>query len=86
MTPPTRSAAVTPDFQALSAYPCDLTPRARSSLMYVLHEELARARVASVRSDAYAHERARRLLVLRRAQRRYEQAGRRARLASAAVR
>ena len=54
--------------------------------MYLMHEELARARVDAVQAEARAQARARRLVAARRWSRRAEQAALRARLASAAVR
>jgi hypothetical protein len=54
--------------------------------MYLVHEQLARERAASVRADARLSLRASRLVAARRWQRRAERADMRARLARAAVR
>lgn len=58
----------------------------RSSTMLLRHEDLARARMRELHSDAAASARARRVLAARRWQRRAERAALRARLAQNAVR
>ena len=58
----------------------------RSRTMYLVHEQLARERAASVRADARLRLRASRLVAARRWQRRAERADMRARLTRAAVR
>jgi hypothetical protein len=54
--------------------------------MYLIHEELARARMSDAHAEARVQARARRLVAARRWSKRAEQAALRARLASAAIR
>lgn len=57
----------------------------RSTGMYLVHEQLARERARSMREEAQRRQRANRLVIARRWQRRAERATMRARLARAAV-
>ncbi|MBA3250849.1 MAG: hypothetical protein H0T66_11225 [Geodermatophilaceae bacterium] len=58
----------------------------RSTTMLLMHEDLARARMRELHSDAVASARARRVLAARRWQRRADRAALRARLARNAIR
>jgi hypothetical protein len=78
-SPPHRAARLKKEHHLMN------TETNRSSVMNLMHEELARAQWSERLGEAQAHRRAHRLLVARRLSRRAERAAQQARLAAARV-